>query len=416
MNTHQKYKIMAILSYAVSGYFTVLLFNSMCTDVFSHIPMTLIAIIFEVAKWILMKEIRNYTGFVKSVLITILGFTIMYSVIASAGYVINKNNESKKDEIESSVTYQNQVASKSNKADLYTLKKKEFDTLVADEKATLTRLENGIKSLPSDYITAKINQGVELNKQTERFETAISKKSAELSLLVDDLSKNIDTSGASTLSTTGYSPIFKMGADFLNASDKSAKKNPYQATSMELFFFLSLGIGLEILANVFAHLSNSSNYVVDRKINPVDNSKNPVDNKPQLSIPCKVDVVDKKPKLYKIKGGITAKSSNINKIGFVVDRKNSVVDNQPILCTKTKVAVVDNRNFTDSDVSKYLEVMNNTKTQAGYSKGFKYIGSKIGLDNDTSEKIHGYLCTKGLVVVEGTRTKILVEANNIKEA
>jgi len=409
MNTQQKYKIMAILSYTVSGYFTVLLFNSMCTDVFSRVPMTLIAIIFEVAKWILMKEIKNYKGFVKSVLITILGFTIMCSVIASAGYVINKNNESKKDEIESSVTYQNQVASKSNKTDLYTLKKKEFDTLVADKNATLTRLENGIKSLPSDYIIVKINQGLELNKQTERFESAISKKSAELSLLVDDLSKNIDTSGASTLSTTGYSPIFQMGAEFLNSSDKSAKKNPYQATSMELIFFLSLGIGLEILANVFAHLSNSNNSVVSRNINSVDNNKNPVDNKPQLSIPCKVETVDKKQKLYSIKGGNALKKKLMYSKSSVVDNSKNPVHNKPQLSIPRKVETVDNRNFTDSEVSQYLEVMNNTKTQAGYAKGFKFIGGKIGIDNDTAEKIHGYLCTKGIVRVEGTRTKILKE-------
>jgi hypothetical protein len=88
----------------------------------------------------------------------------------------------------------------------------------------------------------------------------------------------------------------------------------------------------------------------------------------------------------------------INRIGFHRD-----VDKNATICTKSKV---ENLDYTDEDVDNYRKVMYATQTKSGNAKGFRQIGTKVGISPKVAEKIHGYLCTTGEVEVVGGRTRI----------
>jgi hypothetical protein len=88
------------------------------------------------------------------------------------------------------------------------------------------------------------------------------------------------------------------------------------------------------------------------------------------------------------------------KEGFVPVKNNIV----PFEKTKNELG-----DFSQDDVDRYMKEMYSTKTKSGDSRGFRTIGGNIGVDAKTAEKIHGYLCTRGIIKVIGSRTRILKE-------
>jgi hypothetical protein len=93
------------------------------------------------------------------------------------------------------------------------------------------------------------------------------------------------------------------------------------------------------------------------------------------------------------------------KIGFTINNTPLVhVDENHQVCIESKV---EQNGYTEKDVENYLEIMHKTKYPAGHSRGFKWIGSKIGIDAKTAEKIKGHLETIGVVKSTGSRTIIL---------
>lgn len=371
--SRKSYMVISVVSFIVSAYFTILLFKSSSVGLFDAIPMVAVAIIFEFSKWCLLKEsiVGQHRGPMKTVIFSLWAFTTLASIIASAGYVLNQSNGTKNINMESSTAYQNQIQARNNQADLYAIKKQELNNLIQTKDTNLKDLAKSRDSLPRDYITAKENYNIRINQATEKLDTLINTKSSELTSISSNLQNPIKVD-ANVLPTSGYAAVFQLAADFLNNNDTSAKKNPYHAEVMELWFFLVLGVGIELLANVFAYLAQVSTNDIAVKKEPSSHGLVPT----QTLLPSNVvDIRNREPK-EKIQG---------NKIDF---------------------KAVQAQEFDEADMKKYVEYMRQNEKN-GYSPGYKSIAANIGIGVEVARSIKNRLERDRVIVVDGNRTKII---------
>lgn len=221
-NRKLKFGIIAILSFFVSACFTILLFKSNSTTTLSITLMVLTALIFEMSKWALLREgfSGDYNAMLQTVFVGLwLGVTIG-SITASCTYVLNETNSTENTAYISSTQYKQAEQARNLRIDTYN----SIKTEIANIKAQAS-------SLPKDYVTAKNRL---LSKATE--------KTNELSSLSQEISRPIDVKGQ--LPSNGYTAFF----------DLIQEMTGYNSKKISLWFFMIIGILLELIANVFAYL------------------------------------------------------------------------------------------------------------------------------------------------------------------
>lgn len=342
MSRKTKFAIISILSFAISLAFTVALFVSNASGKWAITIMFVSAVVIEMSKWFLLWEGfsgKHSTG-LSGILITLWTLVTVGSIAASCGYVLNQANKTDNQTTIQSKQYQQAEESRRVLLDAYNVKKAEIEQLRAQAD-----------SLPSNYYSMKQN-----------IMSQVDKKSSELSVMSEVMQKPIKVEGV--LSTNGYSAFFNLIGKELGEDSKQ----------LELYFFMSLGIVLELIANVFAYLYQKESLVH-------------VDKDNELSTNSEVE--RKKQRRFTFKKN--EKSSNV------------------IPFSKLSVVPKVEMDLSDDDIENYKRVMYKTQTSGGYSKGFKAIGAEIGVDSKTAEKIKGYLEMQGLIKVEGARTRIIKE-------
>lgn len=401
INNKATFKTLSILSFVVSGYFTLLLFKSSSVGLFEAIPMIAVAMIYEVSKWCLLREVvlKRHQGGMRIIIFSLWAFTTLASIIASAGYVLNQSNATKNMNLESSTAYQNELKSRDLKNDLYSTKKKELDDIIATKNQTISAMEKTRDSWPKNYITMKENAQVQINKRIGEFDNDIKAKSAELTDITNQLASPIKVT-AEPLSTTGYTSIFMTLSDFMNKNDNNSKKSPYKAENMELWFYLLLGVGVEALANMFAYLSQKDTY--HQIINSYSDSRPRLEpkNTETLETTTFQENENTSKKKFRLKPrltGVVAKQKSSNLIGF---KPNPKPETNPNSTNKSPFEI------DEKDFEKYIKYMYE-KEKNGYAPGYIDIARNINIAVEKARAIKGELNRRGMIKTVGNRTVII---------
>jgi hypothetical protein len=284
--------------------------------------------------------------------------------------------------IEQSNEYQTALQAKQIQNDLYSTKKKELENLLESKTQTISAMEKTRDSWGRNYITMKENAQSSINKKISEFDTTINQKSAELSELSNKLAAPIKVENQ-TLSTIGYSAIFNTLADFLNKNDNSSKKNPYKSETIELWFYLLLGVGVEALANMFAYLAQKNTYF---------------NSKPE---PKNLETCEST--RHSIPSISSAKKFRINKSAFIAKKSGNIIGFKPEPKIANNDPVFD---IDEKDFDKYIKYMYD-KQRNGYAPGYLDIARNINIAVEKARAIKGELNRRGMIKTVGNRTVIV---------
>lgn len=348
-NRKLKFGIIAALSFFVSACFTILLFKSNSTTTLSIALMVLTALIFEMSKWALLREgfSGDYNTFLRTVFVGLwLGVTIG-SITASCTYVLNETNSTENTAYISSTQYKQAEQARELRIDTYN----SIKTEIANIKAQAS-------SLPKDYVTAKNRL---LNKATD--------KTNELSSLSKEISRPIDVKGQ--LPSNGYTAFF----------DLIEEMTGYNSKKISLWFFMIIGILLELIANVFA-------YLYQKECGPRKSTSTPPQNKKAIPETEQKTNNEQPKKTLQL-----AHAGNIRSFASKGKQDSKQTKSTEVL-SKTNIINYINEMYRLHD--------------GGESFGYKKIASNIGVSQTAAYKIRNHL--EELDVIAGT--KILVEKEN----
>lgn len=406
MNNPSTYKALSVLGFIVSALFTVKLFASNSTDMFSLFAMVSTALLYEFGKYTLLYQALKgpFKSTVRSFMLGAWVFVTCASIVASATYVLNDANENKNIQVENSAEFHKQQDSIAIKKDLYSTKKQEIDNLRKLQEQTAQKGEEIKNSMPRNYIDRRQQQQDKTNKDVSSIQEQINAKSSELSQIAQDLSTPIGEIKIETESTTGGSSMFKLIAEKLNKNPKN-KKNPYTTEEVGIFFYIAIGVGLELLANLFAFLSQ---YYQNMSVSPTPSNTDP-EKKPVPILETNHNIINTK----EIQGGrLTGLKFKVKAKNKITGRKSSELP--PVIKLVPKVSSTPPTQFvgfTNKDLEKYINYMfdNTTTTKNGIeSPGITSISkSNIDLSYKTCRAIHGYLSTLGAIQTKGKSTIIL---------
>jgi hypothetical protein len=432
------YKFFSILGYVVSGIYTLSLaltltsgFNTL-PDAIETINTVAMVIMFQVGAWFTLKEAfkiksivihilpdgreEKATNYAQSItmmlaLIILYLFCSAFSIFSTANQILNAANRAENVSIKNSDSYQLQLSAKSKAIIDKESKQKEKDILMSEKTRAINEQYAQLELWNDRQVSIK--QGIK--DKAVQIADNYDKKIKIVSDSIDNLQKDITSpilAGSGNLQQTGFG-IFKL---FTNAA------------RAKIIFFILFGMGNDIIAAFCTIMYSRELYFYNvwrvGKTETIINttpSNNPPRKKSKWFKKIKDFVhVDEKPKVQfnpKLEGATIPKNNIIDfqrKKTVHVDEKPKV--KEPVELTKEKTVDEIQNSFTDNDVKNYLSVMYSTRKPSGDSRGFEKIGALCGLDRKTSEKIKGHLETIGIVKSGPGGTKILVEANNIKEA
>lgn len=217
----------------------------------------------------LMMPIRLILGFIALLLVG-------SSIFASASYVQNNAIKANATQVKDSSQYKQLEAGKALQGDLYNVKKKEIEDLKALQGKQQQEGDNIINSMPKNYIDRKNQQRTDTISQIAKTQDIINSKSNELSGLGLSIQSPIDTSTLKLNADNGYSAMFRSLADTINSSE-DYKNNPVKAESLEMWFFIGLGVIFEFVAVLTAYLSQLKNISTHTRIEPIQAPQSQID-------------------------------------------------------------------------------------------------------------------------------------------
>lgn len=371
-NRSNFYKAIAICSFIISGYFSILLFSSTSTTWDEKIPMISIAVILELAKWSLLWECitGKHQGWIKITAFIMWIIITISSIVASAGYTINVTNKATNTAIQSSDQYKIKMQSRDNQNDLYAVKKKELDKLYQAKETRLKDLVTQRDKLPKNYISKKVELSHKMNQVEEKYNNQIAKLSSEMSNISNTLTAPIDFTDAQVLSTSGYTALFSLSANMFN-KNASEKVKP---ESLELWFFMILGIILELVANVFSYLYQKEKHAIETGITPPNNKK-PIPEIEQKN--------EQKSPIKKLK------LAHLNNVVSIASKGQKVYEQAK-----------SEQKMSKANIKNYINEMYRLH-ELGDSFGYKKIARNIGVSGTTAYKIRNYL--EELDIIDGTK-------------
>jgi hypothetical protein len=257
MNNPTLLRWISIVSFVISGLFTIILMTSGTVGILAFLLTVGMAVVLELCKCGFMYEALSNVKLnpgIRMIMGIISVLLVASSIFASASYVQNQANKTKNIDLEESRQFKELEQGKAFKEDLYSVKKKEIEDLKALQQQQSQKGQEIINSMPKDYITRKNDQRAKTQSQVEETQRLINAKQDELSALGTDLQKPIDTSNLKLNADNGYTAMFQKLADLFNSSEEY-KNNPVKAESLEMWFFIGLGIIFEFVAVLTAYLA-----------------------------------------------------------------------------------------------------------------------------------------------------------------
>jgi hypothetical protein len=257
MNNPLVLKFISVTAFIISALFTILLMTSGTVGILAFILTVGMAVILEVAKCGFFYESLTNTKLllpIRALLGVIALLLVASSIFASGSYVQNQANKTKNKQLKESSQFKQLEQGKALQQDLYNVKKKEIDDLKGLQEQQKQEGTNIINSMPKNYIDRRNQQRVDTQKQVTETQKLIDKKSDELSGLGAALQNPIDSSNVKVNSDNGYTAMFKSISEVINSSE-DYKNDPVKPESLEMWFFIGLGIIFELVAVLTAYLA-----------------------------------------------------------------------------------------------------------------------------------------------------------------
>jgi hypothetical protein len=388
MNNPKMYQVLSVLGFVVSAIFTIKLFCSNSTDLISWFAMVVMAILYEFGKYTLLyqglKGRFQLTG--KTILLSAWGFVTAASIMASATYVLNDANVNKNIQIQDSAAYANQQNNIKIQNDLYSTTKKQIDDLKVLQEQQRLEGERIINSMPKNYIDRKNQQRSETQALISKTQNEINKKSEQLLSIAAGISSPAKIE-VETESTSGGESMFKLIAQKLNERQRK-DEIPYSTEQVSLFFYIAIGVGLELLANLFAFLSQYYRYggILEESFTPPPKKK---------AIPTSNDSPN-------FSGNKVIQGGRLK--GLKLKNPNNVSLFRP-----KKLEVSENTNISEDDIQKYLRFIFENRTKSGNAPGRNKIVQGVGFNQEKCRTIHNLLKDRGYIATGDGFTRIIRE-------
>lgn len=420
MNNPVLLKSISIIAFIISALFTIQLMTSGTVGVIAWILTVGMAVILEACKCGFFYEAitnKSLNTLIRGALATIAVLLVASSIFASASYVQNQANKTKNRQIKTSAVFKQLEEGKALQQDLYNTRKKEIEDLKKLQDQQRTNGENIINSMPKNYIDRKNEQRRITEEQIAKTQETINAKSTELSQIESILQKPIDMTNVKVNDDAGYTAMFQSMADMINSND-DYKDNPVKAESLEMWFFISLGIIFEFTAILTAYLAQVKAPIA---INQHNTNLKGIGFKHQI-----VTATKKNPALCDDANDSHIEQQEKRVIGFQIpylsERASSASIQTPI---SDSFSVGSHETLTPSDVHtnsvmkkdvvmKYLRYMYASQKD-NISSGCRTIAREIEIPEELARKIKGHLEQLKIIKSIGTQTLILKTLNEAIE-
>jgi len=402
MNNPKVYQILSIMGFVVSAVFTIKLFSSNSTDIISWLSMVTMALLYEFGKYILLfQAIKGPFGTTgKSIMLGIWLMITIASIVASANYVLNDSNVQHNKMVQGSTAYANQQNSIKIQNDLYATTTKVMEDLKSQKVKQQIEGDKIVAAMPSNYIDKRNAQREATQYKIQDTQNQINAKADSLLTIAAGITKAPEKLENNLAPTSGGESMFRL----------IAKKTDYTAEEIGITFYILIGVGLELLANLFAFLSQYYKYG-GLKITP------PLHKKP-IPVPAVSHKEEHKENViqggrlsgmkYKFKTPhkISKNSHQSICIGKPIEKQheNNVVDFEKQHKNK-------NEKTMNADMKIYLDFAKNNLKENGDLPSISYISKGIGFAPEKCRTIHNRLKDKGIIETsQSPRRTYLVKA------
>jgi hypothetical protein len=414
MNNPKVYQALSVLGFLVSAVFTIKLFVSNSTDLISVLAMFSTAFLFECGKYILLYQgIKGpFSQAVKTALLGLWFFVTTASIVASATYVLNDANKNKNLMVENSSAFAKQQNGINVQNDLYSTTKQQIEDLKALQTKQQQEGQAIVNAMPSNYIDRRNQQRASTQALIERTQNQINEKSNSLLGIAAGINKP-EKLVISEESTTGGDSFFKLVAQKLN-ENPSNKNNPYSTEEVGIFFYIAVGIGLELLANLFAFLSQYYKYGgIVLSPTPQDPIKKEI---PKIETPKTKEEPKREIESGRLQG---MKFKVDSKIMNKIKPKNNVTEFKPRVVEKPRPSRLEDKDKhagsyeerkLEDDIEKYMQFIIDNRSKNNIAPGRDKIVAGTGLAQERCRTIHGILVKRGYIETGDRCTKIIKEA------
>lgn len=277
-------KYLYMITFTISGIFSVMLLSQLGTDKISTLLFSGIAVVMEFGKGVVFFTALSgrYTTKITRMLFVIWVVLVAISLMASMSAVLNASNEIANSKIKNSTEFQMteeqystaQKNVNSAQTELDELNAKDINTIIAEDETIIDLKKQKQWALDNDYIThetmgANYYQGQidsrekalrdEYNNKIEQLENKITTNTEKMETSSKDV-KEIDT--ASIKDTKGYRAILATVVDLANKGH-FYKYSEWTVDQMELLFYFIVSLMVEILSCMFYFMYKTSNVGVE---------------------------------------------------------------------------------------------------------------------------------------------------------
>ena len=381
MNNPKVLKAVSIVAFIISALFTIILMTSGTVGNFAFLLTASMAVILELTKCGFFYEALTNKSLHLPIRISLGVLSILLvgsSIFASAGYVQNQANATKNMQTKGSTQYKQLEQAKSLQTDLYSVKKAEIEDLKKLKQQQQANGDNIVAAMPKNYIDKKNQVRSDTAAQISKTQEIINKRSNELTGINSSLLSPIDTTNLRISSDAGYTAMFQTISTWTGGNPES----------LELWFFIALGVIFEFVAVLTAYLAQLKGGY--KSYNPQPKTK--------IEIP--------RPKSDPSENNRIPELTGSTKNGWKLS-KNNVTIFRP----KTN-KLSENSKVGEDDIQRYINfVMDNQKN--GLAPGRNKIVQGVGMSQEKCRTIHNILIDRGILETGDKCTRIISKTKEV---
>ena len=265
----------------------------------------------------------------------------------------------------------------------HSIKKNEIEDLKKLKQQQQANGDNIVAAMPKNYIDRKNQARADTAKQIAKTQELINNRSSELTSINESLLSPINTSGLRLNNDAGYTAMFKAIANWMG--------NGTNPESLEVWFYISLGVIFEIVAVLTAYLSQLKSIDFSRPRSPEpDKVQKPIQETNEESPQRTVESGRLKGLVYKIKPR---------------PRKNNVTE-FPRPRKQETAKPSENSKVDEGDIEKYMQFITDNK-KGNLAPGRDKIVAGTGLTQERCRTIHNILLARGYIETGDRCTRVV---------
>jgi predicted PurR-regulated permease PerM len=206
-----KNKIIAILAYCVSAYFSISALAESSYDIFAQFAYIVFAITFEYGKvyclYRLFSEVKYTSPELRTICKVSYVVAVVFSIIFSMTFIINNENFNTKIATETSTVAENQKSLISTDQNSIKRLESEIDTIKSKYTDSITQKQNYANSLSNNYISLKKKTLSEIDVLNDKMKLEISKIESQITSKEKSLKTNLSTAPQASISYKGFKAV-----------------------------------------------------------------------------------------------------------------------------------------------------------------------------------------------------------------